>query len=204
MKSASPLRIQLPYLLAVALFPFLLTACGGRMLNKNMAQNLIANLPGDLLKQEDFVVEGVSQTNASNAVIRTKINAAFRFQKVDGKWIPREVRLGNDQWESVDDLVKALRKVKEDKTKVFLDTVSEAIEKYCRKNGELPGFNDYDSLSDPLAPEYLDPLIRLDAWERQLHAVRLGSNSVKLISAGADGKLGSNDDIEVTSTCTGK
>lgn len=204
MKSASRLRFHLPYILAVAFSPLFLTACGGRMLNKSMAQVLIANLPGEVLKQEDFVVAGVSQTNASNAVIRTQLNAAFRFHKVGGRWIPREVRLGNDQWENIDDLVRALRKVKEDRTKGYLNAISEAIEKYCRKNGVLPGFNDYASLADLLTPEYLNPLIRLDAWERQLYAVHLSDSTIRLISAGADGKLGSSDDIEITGACNGK
>jgi hypothetical protein len=204
MRAANLLRFGLPCLLAASLLLFLLTACGGRMLNKNMAQDLIANLPGDMLESEDFVVEGVSQTNASNAVVKTRVNAAFRFQKVGGKWILREVRVGNDQWESIDDLVKALRQVKEARTRVLLDTVSEAIEEYCLKNGELPRFNDYDSLSDLLAPEYLNPLIRLDAWERPLHVIRLNVNTVKLVSGGADGNLGSGDDIEVIRTCSSK
>lgn len=174
------------------------------MLNKNMAQDLIANLPGDILDPDDFVVEEVSQTNASNAVIKTQLKTAFRFQKVNGKWIPQEVRLGNDQWESIEDLVKTLRKVKEDKTRGLLNTVSKAIEKYCLKNGRVPDFGNYDFLSDLLAPEYLDPLIRLDAWEHSLHAVLLSARSIKLVSAGADGELGTGDDIEVTTTCAGK
>ena len=174
------------------------------MLNKNMAQDLIANLPGDILDPDDFVVEEITQTNASNAVIKTQLKAAFRFQKVNGKWIPQEVRLGNDQWESIEDLVKTLRKVKEDKTRGLLNAVSKAIEKYCLKNGRVPDFGSYDILSDLLAPEYLDPLIRLDAWEHSLHAVLPSARSIKLVSAGADGELGTRDDIEVTATCAGK
>jgi|WetSurSiteA1Bulk_404760.scaffolds.fasta_scaffold32653_2 hypothetical protein len=169
-----------------------------------MAEDLIANLPGDILDEKDFVVEEVSQTGGSDAVILTRLNAAFRFQKVGGEWIAREVRVGNNQWESIDDLVASLRRIKEDRTKGFLDTVAGAVEKYCLKNGELPRFNNYDSLSDVLAPEYLNPLIRLDAWERPLHADRLNANAIRLVSAGADGELGSGDDIELTRTYTGK
>ena len=183
---------------------FLLTGCGSRKLNKNMAQDLIANLPGDVLDQEDFDVEGISQIGSSNAVIQTKLNAAFRFQKVRGKWIPREVRIGNDQWEDIDDLVATLRRIKEDRTRGLLDTVAEAIEKYCVENGALPRFGDYDSLSDALAPEYLNPLIRLDAWERPLHVDQLNANTVRLLSGGADGKLWSGDDIELIRTYTSK
>jgi len=169
-----------------------------------MAQDLIANLPGDILDQEDFIVEEISQISSSNAVIQTKLKAAFRFQKVRGKWIPREVRIGNDQWEDIDDLVATLRRIKEDRTRDMMDTVAGAIEKYFVKNGELPRFDDYDSLSDALAPEYLNPLIRLDAWERPLHADQLNANTIRLLSGGADGKLWSGDDIELVSTYTGK
>lgn len=191
-------------LLAIVSLSFLLTGCGSRKLNKNMAQDLIANLPGDILDQEDFIVEEISQISSSNAVIQTKLKAAFRFQKVRGKWIPREVRIGNDQWEDIDDLVATLRRIKEDRTRDMMDTVAGAIEKYFAKNGELPRFDDYDSLSDALAPEYLNPLIRLDAWERPLHADQLNANTIRLLSGGADGKLWSGDDIELVSTYTGK
>ena len=63
--------------------------------------------------------------------------------------------------------------------------------------GGLPEFSDYIGLSNLLNPDYLTPLIREDAWRRPLAAYRLGSNSVRLVSAGPDGKLGSSDDIEV-------
>jgi len=174
------------------------------MLSKNMAQDLMARLPGDILTQKDFQVEEVNQTNASNAIIRTKLSAAFRFQKIEGKWVPKEVRLGNDQWESIDDLVATLQRIKEDRTRESLARVGGAIESYCLKNGKLPDFRDYDSLSDLLTPEYLNPLIRLDAWTRPFHAVRLNTYTVKLQSAGADGRLESNDDIELTKACPGR
>jgi hypothetical protein len=201
MKHPYALLKRISSLLTITFLTLLITACGGRMLNKNMAQNLIAGLPGDILNQKDFLVDEVSQTNASNAIVRTRLNAAFRFQKVGGKWIASEVRLGNDQWEDIDDLVAALRRVKEEKTRGLLAKVGEAVEKYCLRTGKLPGFGDYDSLSDILAPEYLNPLIRLDAWERPLYALRLDANMIKILSAGADGKLGSSDDIELNGAC---
>jgi len=169
-----------------------------------MAQDLIANLPGEILDQEDFNVEEVNQISSSNAIIETNLKAAFRYQKVQGKWIPREVRIGNDQWEDIDDLVATLRRIKEDRTREMMDTVAGAIEKYFAKNGELPRFSDYDSLSDALAPEYLNPLIRLDAWERPLHVDQLNENTIRLLSGGADGKLSSGDDIELVRTYTSK
>jgi hypothetical protein len=200
MKSSGTLSCHMPYFLAASLLSFLLTACGGRMLNKNMAQDLVAGLPGDILNREDVYVEAVNMTDSRNAVIQTRLNAAFRFQRVGARWIPREVRLGNSQWESIENLVEALQRVKRDQTQTLLNTIAESIGRYCLKNGGLPPFGDYISLSDVLVPDYLTPLIRLDAWQHPLSAVRLSVNSVKLISAGPDGKLGSGDDIELVKT----
>ncbi len=82
----------------------------------------------------------------------------------------------------------------------MLDEVAAALERYRSKNGALPEFKDYVSLSDALFPDYMTPLIRLDAWRNPLAAYKTGANSVRLVSAGPDGKLGTADDIELTRT----
>jgi hypothetical protein len=62
----------------------------------------------------------------------------------------------------------------------------------------LPEFKDYVALCDALSPDYLTPLIRLDVWQNPLVAFRAGPTSIRLLSAGRDGKLGTSDDIELT------
>jgi hypothetical protein len=155
-------------------------------------------LPQDLLDKEDVYIESVSQTGERNAAVEARLRTAFRFEKTGGKWMVKEVRVGHGQWENLEDFLRTLERMKTEETKGQLERVAAAIVKYREKNGRLPPFTDFVSLTDALSPDYLTPLVRLDAWRRPLAAVRLGPNAVRLISAGPDGKLGTPDDIELT------
>jgi hypothetical protein len=185
---------------AAALSIFMLSACGGRAINKKTAQDLIAQPPLGLLGKEQVYIESVTQTGQRDAIVEASLHAAFRFEKVDGKWVIREVRLGKRPWESVDNILRALDQVKGQETRSLLDQIVAAVERYRAKRGTLPEFKDYVALSDALSPEYLTPLIRLDAWQNPLAAYRTGPNSIRLLSAGPDGKPGTNDDIELART----
>jgi hypothetical protein len=204
MKSFIRLSRRIFLSLAIVSLASFLTACGGRMLNKNMAQNLVTSLPGDITGGQEAYVEAVNQTDSRNVVIETRLHAAFRFQKVNSKWLPREVRLGSGAWENIDNIIEALQRVKTERTQKTLTEIADAIGKYCSKNGALPPFSDYVSLSDVLVPVYITPLIRLDAWDHPLSVERLNANTIRLISAGPDGRLTSGDDIEVTWTFPGR
>jgi hypothetical protein len=163
-----------------------------------VAQDLIVHLPQDILDKEDVYIESVSQSGERNAVVEAQLRMTFRFEKTGGKWVIKEVRVGHGQWENLENFLRTLERVKTEETKRQLERVAAAIEKYREKNGGLPAFTDFVSLTDALSPDYLTPLIRLDAWRRPLAAVNLGPNTVRLISAGPDGRLGTSDDIELT------
>ncbi len=180
------------YVLILALS---LTACGGRSMNKHLARDLIGEIPQETLKKKDVEVVGITQTSGSEAIVETTLKTAFRLEKNRGVWVVREVRLGHGQWEKVDNFVRTLEEIKAAETREMLGRIAEAIGKYRESNGTLPAFKDYVSLSDALAPKYLTPLIRLDAWRRPLQAERTGPDSIVIRSAGSDGKFGTKDDI---------
>ena len=184
----------------ILVFSFLLTACGGRVINKNIAQELIVNLPQDNLNKDDVYIETLTQLGPKEAIVETRLRTAFRFEKVRGSWVIREVRLGHGQWEDVKNVARFLQKARTDETQKILDRVAEATETYQEKNGKLPAFKDYVALCDLLSPVYLTPLIRLDAWGHPLAAERLSPNTIRLTSAGSDGKFGSTDDIVLIKT----
>jgi hypothetical protein len=184
--------MKLPYLLLAVL---ILTACGGRKITASIAVDAITGLPEESLTKKDVDVLGVSQSSGSEAIVETKLHAAFRLEKIRNKWVVREVRLGRGQWEKVSNLEKALEMVRIEDTQKMLERIAETIQKYRESKGRLPVFKDYVSLSDILAPMYLDPLIRLDAWRRPLEAFPQDSKSILLLSAGPDGKFGTADDI---------
>jgi hypothetical protein len=176
------------------LFPLFLTACGGRSINKKTAQKIISS--ESPLKSAD--VESVTQTTSGQAIVQTRVPAAFRLEKSGGEWVIREVKVGDGHWEKLENVLGALDRLKREETEKMLEQVATALDKYHQNNGRLPGFSDYVTLSDALSPDYLSPLIRLDSWEQPMVAVRISSSQVQLISAGPDGKVGTADDITLT------
>ena len=176
----------------------LLTACGGRSMNNHLARDLIMEIPEVTLQKNDLEVVDITQVSGSEVIAETTLKAGFRLEKHRGVWVVREVRLGHGQWEKVDNFVRALDEVKIAQTREMLGRIAEAIGKYRESNGALPVFKDYVNLSNALSPNYLTPLIRLDAWKRPLQAERTGPDSIVIRSAGPDGKFGTMDDIICT------
>ena len=196
--ASMPLPTRCSLSIAVLLSTLLLIACGGRSLNKNAARNLIANSPITNFDKEDVYVESITQISPSEALVETRLKAALRLEKVRGEWIIREVRLGDRPWEKLDDVLTALKAVQTEETRKMLETIATAVGQYRLKNGSLPTFRDYVTLSDKLYPDYLAQLIRNDAWNRPLAAQLVGMNTIRLTSAGPDGKFDTPDDIELT------
>jgi len=178
------------FLLAAAL-----TGCGGRMVGKKTARNVIVGAVPDGLQPEDVEVDSVTQAGSRDAVVEARIRAAFRLENEKGHWVVREVRLGERQWERLDLILQGLETAKAEETRRILDEVASGLEAYARKNSGLPGFKDFVSLSDALHPGFLPRVIRLDAWQRPLGAERVNPNTIRLRSAGPDGKFGTPDDI---------
>lgn len=174
--------------------------CGGRAINKKSARDVIAGSPAAVLAKNDIDVVSVTQAGSREAVAETYLHTAFRLEKVGNDWVIREIKVGQGQWEKLDDLVRTLQQVKIDETRRLLEKIVNAIEAYEQKNGRLPEFQNYVELSDTLYPAYLSPLAREDAWKRPLRAERTSSNTIRLTSAGPDGKIGTPDDIELART----
>jgi hypothetical protein len=178
------------------LFSFLLlTACGGRTMNPHLARDLIMEIPRDTLEKADIDVLTITQVSGSEAIAETKVKTAFRFEKVQGNWVIREIRLGHGQWEKVGNLAQTLERVKIEETGELLDRIAEAARKYREAKGALPSFKDYIGLSDQLSPAFLTPLIRLDSWRRPFWAERTQSGAAVVRSAGPDSRYYTNDDI---------
>lgn len=174
------------------------SACGKKQLNPGLAADRIARTPGLELQKEDVEVVKVTQVSGSEAVVETGLRAAFRMERRDGEWTARELRLGQGQWEKIEDLARALDRVKSEETARTLDRVAEGIGLYRRAHGRLPAFDGYVALSDLLTPDYVTPLIRLDSWRRPLAALITESGGILLRSAGPDGRFSTPDDIQKT------
>jgi Type II secretion system (T2SS), protein G len=184
-------------LFLAGVFALVSAACGGRSVNKNSARALIAGIQATSVGKDSVTVDSVTQAGSS-MVVETQVKTAFRLEKTKGEWKVKEIRIGDREWESLDVLLQALERAKAEKTRASLEAVMDAVGKYRQKYGSLPAFRDYVALSDSLYPAFMDPLIRLDAWQHPLAAYRVGDDTVRLTSAGGDGKTGTADDIEVT------
>jgi hypothetical protein len=176
----------------------LTTGCAGRSIGNNHARDVILELPQSALEKEDVEVTKVTQVGGSEVIAETQLKTAYRLEKVHGKWVVREVRIGHRQWEKVSNLASALEAIKTDETKTMLARIAESIRKYRESTGSLPAFKDYIALSDQLSPRYLTPLIRLDSWRQALEAERPDADTIVLRSAGPDAKFGTPDDISLT------
>ena len=187
------------YYLTLAMI-LLLSGCGGRKFTADDARKAIVSQPQDILEKEDVDVVYLTQTGKSTAVAETRVKTAFLLEKSGEKWIVREVRIGNGQWEKIANLAAALERVKTEETRIYLDRIAASVREYQKETGSVPQFRDYIDLSDKLAPKYLDPLIRLDSWRRPLHATALESKAISVVSAGPDGLFSTDDDISITVT----
>ncbi len=188
------------YLLITVLFLTSLfqTSCGGGGINAKHARNLIVDMPQEVFEKEDVEVVNVRQITRTEAIAEIRLKTAIRYEKIGDEWVIREVRLGHGQWEQVSSLLQALETVKAEETRKMLDRIADAVLKFRETNNSLPVFSDYIGLSDLLSPKYLTPLIRLDAWRRPLGAERSTANTIRVWSAGSDGKEGTEDDIRKT------
>ncbi len=175
----------------------LANGCGGRAVGKKMARDVIIGAHAEALTQGDLEVLAVTQVGPGEAVVEVQLHSAFRLRKVGAEWVVREVKVGQGQWESLDDILRSLQQVKIQETRRSLEKIAAAIDAYRQKNGHLPAFKNYVDLSDALYPHYLSPLIREDAWKQPLVATSAGPGAIRLVSPGPDGKLGTPDDIEI-------
>jgi hypothetical protein len=173
-------------------------ACGGRSVDKKTAHGAILRSTSDIFRKEEVDVKSVDQAAPDRAVVEADVRAAFTLRKVQGEWVIEDVRLGRRPWEQLHSILQALDEVKARETRALLERVAEAVGKYAKARGSLPDFRDFVTLTDALHPDYLTPLVRLDAWRNPLSAFRPAPNLIRLLSAGPDGKEGTGDDIEST------
>jgi len=188
-------RLRPSLLLGALIF---VNACGGRAVNQKTAQEILIELPGRVFDREDVVIDSVTNVGANDAVVETRLRAAFKLVRKSGKWEVSEVRIGNHQWEKVEDIVRTLAEIKRSETSRLLEQVMSAVASYRAENGALPGFSDFVSLTDVLYPTYMNPLVRLDAWRHPISAFETSPTSVRLVSPGPDGVLGNADDVELS------
>ena len=163
-------------------------------LSPSEARKLIANLAGIKLPSNAVRVREVSPMGSS-ALVVAQVETAFRFVKgADGKWRVAEIRTGDNRWEDVEQLVRAVNSEKAARARAELETLATALEGFRRERGFYVVAKDEGALVDHLNPRYLARVIRIDPWHKP-YLYEGERDSYTLRSAGADGKENTPDDV---------
>lgn len=163
-------------------------------LSAKEARRLIARMAGIELPSDAVRVKSVSALGSS-AVVEAEITTAFRFVRGDdGKWKVAEIRTGDNRWEDIDMIARAVNQEKTERARAELETLATALESYRRERGFYVEARTESALLDQLNPQYLARIIRVDPWHRPYQYE--GSRSqYTLRSLGLDGKPNTPDDI---------
>lgn len=166
-------------------------------LNAKEARRLIARVAGIQLPSDAVRVKSVEPLGRA-AVVVAQVETAFRFERGDdGRWRVAEIRTGDNRWEDIDTLVRAVNAEKTGRARAELETLATALEAYRRERGFYVVSESEGVLEDHLNPRYLSNVIRQDPWHKP-YVYEGTRDRYVLRSAGADGKPDTPDDITRT------
>lgn len=164
---------------------------GAREAREKIAEALQLDSPNSVR------VKDISSGPGGQAVVEATVEAAFRFvQEKDGKWRAVDLRTGDRQWQSFELIHTAIRKEKILRTTAEMRTLATALESFRRERGFYVVADTNSALVDNLAPDYLNPIIRIDAWSREFQ-YKGTTNSYRLASLGPDQKPNTGDEIVI-------
>ena len=176
---------------------YLLLACSLASCQKSLNEQVrdqIRTLDHAELDPEDIEILEV-RGSGDQAVVQVTIKTAIRMRKEGNKWVMREIRLGDRRWESVDRILEAIERSRQEQTAKEMDQVTAGIKKYRQEEGNVPLVKSFEKLVDTLNPEYLSSVIRIDAWWNPYRYRVMTVSEFELRSAGPDGKFGTDDDL---------
>ena len=181
-------------LAAVCLLLALVCGQAADELSASQARKLIANMAGSKLPTSAVRVRSVSVTGSS-AIVEAQVETAFRFERGgDGKWRVAEIRTGDDRWENVGAIERAVNAEKAERARAELETLATALEAFRRERGFYVVADEERALEDHLNPRYLARVLRVDPWHKP-YLYEGARDSYTLRSAGPDGKENTADDI---------
>ena len=163
-------------------------------LSASEARKIIANMAGIKLPSDAVRVREVSVLGSSATVV-AQVETAFRFVKGDnGKWRVAEIRTGDNRWEDVEMLTRAVNLEKAARARAELETLATTLESFRRERGFYVVAKEESVLEDHLNPRYLARILRVDPWHKP-YLYEGTRTSYTLRSAGPDGKENTADDV---------
>ena len=180
----------------VLIAAFAASGCGGGRISHNELRKQIAELgPSTLIPEAIAVRRVVSQSN-TRLIAETTVEMAFQFQRdtATSPWYVSSVRLGDQNWVSVPELIAAVNESRRRETVAALRKLDAGVASFRQRNGNFPGGTTVAALGDILHPQYMNELVLADAWG---HPIEIASSSpnFRFRSLGADGQRGTADDV---------
>jgi hypothetical protein len=188
------IRLSLLFIIFVLCAVFVAQADSN--LSAKEARKLIAHMVGIELPSDAVRVKEVSSLGSS-AVVVAQVETAFRFVKGDDdKWRVAEVRTGDNRWEDIEMIARAVNAEKAERARAELETIATALESFRRERGFYVVADKQATLVDQLNPRYLARIIRVDPWHKP-YLYEGTRDRFTLRSSGVDGKENTSDDVVV-------
>jgi len=187
-----------PALCLLLIGSFLLSACTSARLSHDEARKRIAAIGQSSLVPDAIEIRRIVSQSDTSAIAESTVTLAFQFKRAtaNAEWHIDAVRLGDRDWISLDELLAAINEGRRRTTSQSMQQLTDGIENYPSANGSLPTSKDIVTLTDQLYPRYMNVLVREDGWGRPF-IYEVTGNSFRLVSAGADGRPGTADDVVV-------
>jgi hypothetical protein len=179
------------------LLVFLTTSgCGGARISHEEIRKQIAELGNSTLVPEAVSVRRIVSQGGNRAIAETSVELTFQMERDSetSPWHIASVRLGDQNWVSVPELIAALNESKRKITAASLEKLAAGVVTYRQKNGSPPAGTDIKALADVLHPLYMKDLVLDDAWGHQI-LVDATSPNIRFRSLGADGVRDTADDL---------
>ena len=184
-------------LLLLFLLVFLVASgCGGARLSHEEIRKQVAELGNSSLVPEAVSIRRVVSQSANRLIAETSVELTFQMERdtANSPWHITSVRLGDQNWVSVPELIAALNESKRKATATSLEKLTAGVATYRQQNGAAPSGIDIKTLTDVLHPLYMKDLVLDDAWGRQI-LVETAAPNIRFRSVGADGLRGTADDL---------
>jgi len=184
-----------PVLLVLALAAS--AGCGGARLSHAEIRKQIASLGTSTLVPGSVSIRRIIGESGNRTIAETSVELTFQFERdtESSPWHITAVRLGDQNWVSVPELVIAVNEARKKTTAVSFEKLAAGIAAYRqRNNGAVPAANNIQALADVLHPQYMRELVLEDAWGRAIE-VESSGGAMRFRSVGPDGRSGTDDDI---------
>ena len=175
---------------------FVASGCGGARLSHNEIRKQVAELGTSTLIPDAIDVRRIVSQSSNRLIAETTVELAFQFERdtPTSPWHVASVRLGDQNWISVSELIAVVNETRQKQTAAALRKLDAGVTAFRQRNGNAPSATTVTALGDVLHPQYMTDLVLDDAWGRPIE-IESSTPNFRFRSLGADGQRGTADDV---------